>query len=149
MELLTYFFISLLSYLGIFAGYFILMSAPEEKKPGMKYFIGLNYLLFFILAVAAILIRFDVLISIICLLAAALFILIKKYQLYITYILSAFLLYFFYNSDKFLIFPALIFAYGLVAGAIIFDAKHKKESFLKLFVYSYFPIITILLKIIL
>ena len=43
---LSYFLASVIAYLGLFAGLVLVKMAPEEQKPGRKYFILLKKLLF-------------------------------------------------------------------------------------------------------
>ncbi len=46
---LSYFLASLIAYLGLLAGLILIKMAPEEQKPGKRYFILLKKILFFIL----------------------------------------------------------------------------------------------------
>ena len=48
---LNYFLASIISYLGLLVGLIIIKLAPEEHKPGKKYFILLRKILFFLILV--------------------------------------------------------------------------------------------------
>ena len=142
MELLTYFIISALSYLGVLAGYIILLFAPEEKKPGMRYFNGLLYFTFLLSLILALFFSFNFFVLFSSLVFLALFLFFKKYQIYLSYIFFAIIFYILSNTDKFIVFAVLIFVYGLIAGAILVDLQNKKNSLFKVFYISYFVLLT-------
>src|SRR3989338_523141 len=49
MQIMTYFLASIISYLGLLAGVILVKMAPEEQKPGKKYFILIKKLIFFLI----------------------------------------------------------------------------------------------------
>jgi hypothetical protein len=149
MNNVYYFLISLISYLGVITGFILMLVAPEEKKPGMKYFNFINHLLFFCLIILLVYLgNMSIYLIGLGVLGVILFLFIKKYQIYIAYLFFSFILYLF--SEKFVeIFAVIIFAFGLSAGAYMIDLKNKKQSFYRVILLIYFVVFTNLLKIIL
>jgi hypothetical protein len=149
MELLTYFLVLLAAYLGIVAGYFIMLVAPEEKKPGMKYFNFLSYFIFYLSIAFIILFSYkNPIYLLIVLVLGIIFYLSKRIQLYSAYALFSVFLYLYSVSiPEFLVFSALTFGFGIVSGAIICDLKDKKKSFFKVLYLTVFILISVLLKI--
>jgi hypothetical protein len=149
MELLTYFLVLLTVYLGIVAGYVIMLVAPEEKKPGMKYFNFLSYVIFYLSIAIVILFSYKNFIYLLIVLALGIiFFLSKRIQLYFAYIFfSVFLYRYSAFIPQFLVFSALTFGFGIVSGAIIYDLKDKKKSFSKVLYLLVFILFSVLLKI--
>jgi hypothetical protein len=153
MEFLTYALASVISAIGIIAGNLILIKAPEEKKPGMKYFVIINYFLFLLSAILsmafAYINRQNLLFILPIVILISLFFRLKKAQLYFAYLSYSLMLWFFSdNKGQLLIFSAIIFAYGLAAGAIIFEQRNKKETLLSsALIAVLFILLSILLKL--
>ena len=148
MEFLNYLLISVVSYLGVIAGYILMLVAPEEKKEGMKYFNVIQHFLFLIFVLFAIFFKFsDILFILGGVLALALFYSLKRYQIHVSYLSFSVFFYLFSASTEFLIFSVIIFIYGLAAGSILFDLKDKKTSLLKVFSLAYFIIAANLLRL--
>ncbi len=146
MQFLNYLLVSIAAYLGIAAGYVLMLAAPEEKKPGMKYFNMLNYFLFFLSIIFSIFFRQSIFFIIFIILFSLCFYLLREYQIYIAYLLFSVLFYIFSESYMHL-FSVIIFAYGLSAGAVIFDLKDKKGALFKVLSFAYFILAANLLKL--
>jgi hypothetical protein len=148
MSLLTYLLILLLSYIGILAGYIILLLAPEEKKPGMKYFYPLNIGLFLVFVVLMVWAKFEIISVVLALASVLLFFRFKNFQIHTAYIFFGLSYFLLSDNAYFIIFPVLIFMYGLVSGAMLFDLKNKKKAFFTLFYTLHFFIIAAIAKIV-
>ncbi len=150
MEFLNYFLVSVVCYLGVIAGYILMLVAPEEKKPGMRYFNAVHYSLFIFSVLFVFIFRFQDISFIICgLLALIVFYVLRNYGIYISYLWFSVIFYLFSEFSEFLVFAAIIFAYGLVSGAVICDLKDKRNSLLKVLSLAYFIIIVNLLRLVL
>lgn len=150
MQALNYFLVSVVSYLGIVAGYVLMLAAPEEKKPGMKYFNIICYSLFLLSVFFTIFFRPTPIFIFLALFFAVVIYYSKKYQIYLTYLFFSIIFYLFSDSYMlFSVFSIIIFTYGLSAGSISIDLKHKKKSLLKIFSLIYFIIIANILRLIL
>ncbi|MBL7055751.1 hypothetical protein ISS07_02455 [Candidatus Woesearchaeota archaeon] len=130
MELLTYFLIAIISYLGLFIGSFLIKLAHEEQKPGKNYFILLKKIFFFLI-IGFLLLLYNVnsLLSFIILSFIIILILNKKLNLeknYLTYLLLGVI---FFLSSKiqnlFVIESVLILLYGIPTASLLFNVKRK------------------------
>ena len=149
MNNLYYFIISVISYLGVVAGFILMLVAPEEKKIGMRYFKLINYLLYVSLILLLIYLgEFNPYLIGLGIIGLVLFFVMKKYYIYIAYLLFSIVLYIF-SEQNLEVFSIIIFAFGLSAGAYVTDLRHKKHSFYRILTLIYFIFITNLLKIIL
>lgn len=130
MEILNYFLISLVVYLGLLAGIIISYMAKEELKPGKRYFIlahniTLAFILYFILEF----IKANVYIVFLLPLAFVVFLFYytetykKSYALYP--ILGGFFFIVSSNNNQLLIMSGLIFFYGFLIGTLQTDFKQK------------------------
>jgi len=148
MEFLTYFIVSILAYLGIIIGSIIIIFAPEEKK-GIKYFIGVNYFLFYIALLFVILFSgFNFLIIVLSLIFGILFVIYKTKQIYTAYLNFAVVFYVSSGSiNPFLVISSIVFIYGLSSGAIIMNPKEKKKSFVKALYLIFFVILANILNL--
>lgn len=149
MEFLNYFLISILCYLGVISGYIIMWVASEEKEEGMKYFIPFQGFLFVAFVLLTVFFKFDNLFFIIGgVLALIVFFLFRKFQIYFSYLFFSLFFYLFSQYVELSILSVIIFMYGLVAGAIIFDLKGKKSSLMKVVSLFYFVVIANILYLV-
>jgi len=142
---INFLLISIVSYLGLFAGYFALSFCPEEKKPGMKYFKVLHKVVFGISIVAAVYFSwFNLMIVILSIVFLIGFFYLKEYRIYIAYMFYALVIAL---VGSIVPFATIVFSYGLILGAIIFEPK--KNNVRKLFLPSYYILISNIITIIL
>lgn len=138
MQPLNYFFASVISFLGLLAGFMLIKTAPEEQKPLQKYFVFFRKLLLLPVSVFLIFYYFNDLIYFIVLILPIFFLLLTEYKtkdlgkkLAISYSIFGIL---FYMSSKnmnlFAIESSLIFLYGLPAASLIYrKGKNQKMIF--------------------
>ena len=136
MQIINYLLASIISYLGLLAGVMLVKMAPEEQKPGRKYFILIKKIIFF-LAMAFLLAyyRINLALSLLALLFVGIIVASRKLEK------SEFAYFFlgiaFFLSGKitglFAIESVLVFLYGIPAGSLIFNIKKKnyRDIFLK------------------
>jgi len=146
---INYFLASLVSYLGLLLGIILIKLAPEEQKPGKKYFILLKKILFF-LVIAFLLFfhKINFIFSLLLLIFIIILTLNKKIKLEKSGFVYFFLGIVFFLSSKifnlFVIESILIFLYGIPTASLIF--KVKKNNYKEIFVKnSWFFIPVILL----
>lgn len=136
MDFINYFLASLISFFGLILGIILILIAPEEQKPGKKYFVFLQNL-FFVLAVFFLLYFFKINIFLnllaVILLAVYFFKIkikdnFKKSQM--MYFLLA-VIFFFSLKDLNLVLieSAIIFLFGMLTGSLLFN--RKKKNYLK------------------
>ena len=149
MEILNYFILTIVAYLGLVAGYVFLIMAPEEKKPGMRYFRIVNHFLFILSILLLIWFKTTNVIfwlSVVVLLV--LYFALRRYHIYVAYIMYS-LMFYFFEETEIKIFAVIIFAYGLSAGAYICEPNKRGESLSKIFILSYFILVANTLKLVL
>ena len=135
MEMLNHFLVSVVCYLGLLAGFIILSLAPEEKKPGMPYFRGINYFLgVFSVLLANYFLLGNIFVISLSVLFLVLIIYFKEKLIFLSYGYFGVMLFVLIDNIGYPAFAALIFAFGLSSGAFLYE----KKSFLKLFYYIYF-----------
>ena len=150
MNFLTYLLALIITFFGIFLGSLLVLMAPEEQKPGKKYFIWFRDILlllvvFFLLYFNNLSLSFGFVFVLIVISLLVYF----KGNSYIVYLLFAAVLYLSSKEISFFIIEAsLIFLYGLPTGSLLMDYKRKKKSFLKIFYYLYYIVIASLLFLI-
>lgn len=136
---LSYFLASIIAYLGLLAGTILIKLAPEEQKPGEKYFILLRKMLF--LAILAALFYFYkansiLLIALLSIMTALM--LNKRIDLQKPAIAYMLLGMIFYLSSKiinlFIIESVLIFLYGIANASLALNLK--KRNYYSVFVKS-------------
>lgn len=150
MEILNYFLVSLIAYLGSVAGYIMILFAPEEKKPGMKYFNAINYFLVLLFVLFLIFFNwFNLLVVLGVFLFFVMLYFFRKYGIYLMYLLFSVVFPFLDSQKEVLVFSILIFVYGLVVGAVLIDLKNKKVSLMKVLSLIYFVIISNIFNLIL
>jgi hypothetical protein len=148
MQLLNFFLISLICYLGVITGYVIMLLAPEEKKQGMKYFRFLLNAIFIFTIILSVYIRLDLIVILVSILAVIFFYTLE-YKIHVSYLLFAILFYLLSDSSLFLVLSLAIFAYGMAAGSYVYDPRYKRKSFFRVIYLIYFLILTNLLKLVL
>ena len=142
MQLLNYFFASVISFLGLLAGILLIIIAPEEQKPLHKYFVLLRKILLLLIFIFALFFYFGYWLNFAAI-AACFFILtfigyktndlIKKTA--INY--AAFGILFFLssaNANLLAIESGLIFLYGMASASILYNKKRKNHF--KIFLYG-------------
>ena len=138
MQIINYLLASILSYLGLLAGIILIRMAPEEQKPGEKYFILIKKILFFlIMAFLLVYYKINLIFSSFLLLFLLILMIIKKIKLEKSALAYFFLGIIFFLSSKitdlFIIESVLVFLYGIPAASLIFNINKKKyrDIFLK------------------
>ncbi len=136
ITLLSYVLAAIISFLGSLVGVLLIKMAPEEQKPGRKYFIFLKMLFFFfIIAVFLFFYRVRLIFSSALLVFIVALMLNRKLHLEkssLVYLLLGFLFYF---SSKifslFVIESVLIFLYGIPSASLAISPKisNYKEVF--------------------
>lgn len=149
---LSYFLASIIAYLGLLVGVILIKLAPEEQKPGKKYFIIIKKIIFLLVLVFYLFFyRFNPTFSIILLAFTFVLMLNKKLKLEktgLTYFLFGIV---FYASSKipdlFVIESVLIFLYGVPVSSLIL--KLRKKNYKEIFVKNLWFFAPILLYLIL
>jgi hypothetical protein len=132
MHFITYFLASLISFLGLVVGIILVLLAPEEQKPGTKYFIFLQNLLF--ISAIALFLFFSGVNALFVFLAVVLFVagvfkIKTKNYFKKTEIMYAVLAFVFFLSlmhiNLFIIESVLIFLFGMPSGSLLFQRRKK------------------------
>ena len=127
---LNYFLASIISYLGLLLGIILIKMAPEEQKPGKKYFILLKKILFFII-LGTLLLFYKISIILTAIFLSFIIVLIfnKKIKLEKSAFVYILLGAIFYSSseifDLFILETVLIFLYGTITSSIILNVKKR------------------------
>lgn len=141
MPFITYFFASLISYLGLFIGFLLVKIAREEQKPLEKYFLILRKALLLLIFVFAMLYYYSNLAYLSILILSFIFLLFIEYKAK-SILRKSMLAYFilgilFFLSSKninlFTIVSSLILLHGLPTGSLLYDKRQKNlfEVFLR------------------
>jgi len=135
---LNYFLASIIAYLGLLVGLILTKLAPEEQKPGKKYFILFKKILFFlILASFLFFYKIDFILSAILLIFIIILMLNKKTNLsksHLIYFIFGLIFYFSYFSkmlDLFIVESILTFLYGVPTASLILKKKNYYDVFVK------------------
>ncbi|MBW3004604.1 hypothetical protein KY310_02125 [Candidatus Woesearchaeota archaeon] len=134
MEILNYAVIALVASLGLLSGRILARIAKEEIKPGKKYFLILQKVLF-CLAVVLLMYSNKTNVHYTWIGALVLFIYLSWFKKLPSYIMSAVLgagVYLAALTDNFLLISGVIFLYGLPTGSLI---KNKKEIALNIMIF--------------
>lgn len=152
MNLLNYSLAAIISYLGLFVGFILAITAKEELKAGRKYFIFLQKIILLLIFVfLLIFVKLNYLLVLLILVFIVIYISKRKKEFnelpYIYIILSII----FYISSKelnlFVIESSLIFLYGLPTGTLL-TRKSKVGSIVNILKNVGFVIIAIILFLI-
>lgn len=131
MNLLNYSLAAIMSYIGLFIGFFLAIIAKEEIKPGRKYFLFLQKIILLLIFIFLLLfIKLNYILILLILIFIIIYLLKTKKEFnelpYIYIILSVI----FYLSSKklslFVIESSLIFLYGLPTGSLLTKEDRKK-----------------------
>lgn len=144
MGFISYALLSFVSYSGIFFGSLLIFIAPEEQKPGRKYFLLMQKMVLGLIIIVLLynFSKINLLLSILLFIFAIL----KNTNNYFVYLLFIPLLYIsFKNTNLALIMATLIFLYGLSAGSLLVKPKYNFIELRKCIRYIYYPILTILI----
>ena len=130
---LNYFLASVVAYLGLLLGIILIKIAPEEQKPGKKYFIFLKKAIFLLVLIFYLFFyNFNPALSLILLVFTLILMLNKKLKLEKTGLTYFFFGLVFYLSsiilNLFVIESILIFFYGIPTASLIFKVKKKNYS---------------------
>ena len=124
MELINYMLAALVVFLGPFLGAVLMFIAPEEYKPGKKYFLWLRDLMLFLPVLIMIFYSRLAIILLIALLIARRF---KKDSF--GYVILGIVFYLSSGwQDLFLIIGSMIFIYGLAVGTLFTGDKVKDKN---------------------
>jgi len=154
MLFINYFIASLISFFGLILGMILIKIAPEEQKPGKKYFILLQNL-FFTISIILFLYFLKINSGIIFLIAISLIIYLSKIKIKDYFRKSEFLYFllaiiFFLsskNTSSFLTESVIIFLFGMPTGSLLFNKKNK--NYLKVVLRSIiFLVVSLLLFLI-
>jgi len=126
---LNYFLASIITYLGLLLGVILIKLAPEEQKPGKKYFILFKKILFFLIIVSILFYyKINIILTTILLLFTIILILNGKISLNKSSLVYFFLGIIFYLSsrifDLFIVESVLIFLYGIPNSSLILKKKN-------------------------
>ena len=147
MQIINYLLASIVSYLGLLVGIILVRVAPEEQKPGKKYFILIKKIIFFLI-VAFLLVYYKInfIFSLLALLIIGIIIIGKKLEKSeFAYFLLG--IVFFISSkmaDLFIIESVLVFLYGITAASLLLNLK--KKNYVELFIknlWFFTPIISL------
>ena len=132
---LSYFLASVLSFLGLLVGIILIKLAPEEQKPGKKYFILIKkIILFLIIALFFIYLKINLIILFLLLIITLIMLTNKKITLESNLLVYLMLGIFFSLSSKifylFIIESVLIFLYGIPTSSL----ELKKNNYYSVFV---------------
>ncbi|MEK6876849.1 MAG: hypothetical protein AABX63_05510 [Nanoarchaeota archaeon] len=130
---LSYFLASITAYLGLLVGTILIRMAPEEQKPGRKYFILLEKILFLaILALPLYYFKINIILSLVLLSFVAALMLGNKIKLNKSYLVYFLFGFFFYLGsrfiDLFVIEAVLIFLYGIPNASLSLSLKNKNYN---------------------
>lgn len=127
---LSYFLASVISYLGLLIGVILIKIAPEEQKPGRKYFIFLKKILFFlIIALPLYYYKINIIFSLALLSLIAAFMLCNKLRLDKSYLVYFLMGVIFAVSSRFIglfvLESVLILLYGIPNASLALRIKKK------------------------
>lgn len=146
MELINYVLLSLITYLGLFCGVLLIRIAPEEQRPGKKYFLILQKIIFTVIGILLV-INFSVIN--LALAAAVILFLVQKnihyHTAYIFFTALIFLTVLQKNGFLILSFTALVFLFGMASASLITVPKNWKSSIRIMLELIYFPLAAIAL----
>ena len=130
---LSYFLASILSYLGLLVGVILIKLAPEEQKPGKRYFVIIKKILF-LLIIAFLLLFYNLNLMLAVMLLAFVIALVfsKKIDLKRTAMVYFFLGIVFYLSSKFIslfaIESILIFLYSIPHASLMLGIRKRNYA---------------------
>jgi len=133
---LSYFWASIIAYLGLLLGVILIKLAPEEQRPGKKYFILFKEILFFlIIAFLLIFYKVNFILTTVLLIFIVILMLNKKMKLEKSGLVYFLLGIVFFLSSKnfnlFIIESVLIFLYGIPNASFILKKKNYFDIFVK------------------
>lgn len=133
---IEYFLASIIAYLGLLLGVILIKLAPEEQKPGRKYFIFLKKIIFFlILVVLLFFYKVNIILTTVLLVFVIILMLNKKLNLNKSSLVYLLLGIVFYLSSKipdlFVIESVLIFLYGVPNASLILKGKNYLDVFVR------------------
>ncbi|MFH0867861.1 MAG: hypothetical protein V1831_00980 [Candidatus Woesearchaeota archaeon] len=131
---IDYFLASIITYLGLLLGVILIKIAPDEHKPGKKYFILLKKILFFlILAVLLFFYKVHVILTAVLLVFILVLMLNKKLNLTKSWLVYLFFGVIFYLSSKitelFVIESVLMFLYGIPNASLLLKNRNYDDVF--------------------
>jgi|TARA_B100000315_G_C14406958_1_gene509181 hypothetical protein len=147
MQITIYFLASIITYLGLLLGIILIKIAPEEQKPGKKYFILFKKMLFFLIVSFLLLFfKINLIFSLLVLLSLSVLMLADKIQLEKSFLVYFILgIIFFLSSttqNLFVIESVLIFLYGIPSASLILKKKNYKDIFVKNLLF-FLPVIVL------
>ena len=136
MQFINYFFISIISFLGLLIGIILVKIAPEEQKPLQKYFILLRKILLLLIFIFIIFYYFSDFYYFILLIVFFIFLLFVEYKIndlfkksIINYIILGILFYLsLKNTNLFAIESSFILLYGLPTASLLYNKKEKNQN---------------------
>jgi|TARA_Y100000310_G_C20656250_1_gene802128 hypothetical protein len=144
---INYFLASIISFLGLLLGIILIKFAPEEQKPGKKYFMAFKTIISILVVLVFIIFsKFNVF-AFTGLLVFVLLLFNKKFKnndALIYLVLGTILALSYKNINLFLIESVLIFLYGIPAASLTFNVK--KKNYIEVFkknIWFFIPIIII------
>ena len=146
---LSYFLASLIAYLGLLVGLILIKMAPEEQKPGKRYFILLKKILFFILFIPILYFYgINIIFSLALLSFVAALMLGNKLKLDKSYLVYFLLGIFFYLGSRFIelfvVEAVLILLYGIPNASLMLSLK--KNNYNEIFINNllfFVPVISL------
>jgi len=146
---LSYFLASLIAYLGLLVGLILIKMAPEEQKPGKRYFILLKKILFFILFIPILYYyKINIAFSLALLSFVAALMLGNRLKLDKSYLVYFLLGIFFYLGSRFIelfvVEAVLILLYGIPNASLMLSLK--KNNYNEIFINNllfFVPVISL------
>ncbi|MAG91351.1 hypothetical protein CMO83_01615 [Candidatus Woesearchaeota archaeon] len=135
MQFINYFFISLISYLGLLIGIILIRIAPEEQKPLNKYFNLIRKILLLSIFAFILFYYFNSQFNVLVLLVYLIFIVFVEYKIMdqnnksiVIYAILGILFYLsLNNTNLFTIESSLILLYGIPTASLLYNRKIKNH----------------------
>ena len=135
MQFINYFFVSLISFLGLFIGTMLVRIAPEEQKPLRKYFLLSRKILFVLIFLFLIFYYFHKTAYLSTIIIIFGFLIFVEYKINDLFKKSIFNYLFFgilfflssINQNLFVIESSLILLYGLPTASLLCNKKEKNQ----------------------
>ena len=135
MQLINYFFASVVSFLGLLIGIILIKIAPEEQKPLSKYFDLMRKILLLLIFIFLMFYYFNSVFYLLVLFIYLVFAAIIEYRIHdllrksmINYMLLGILFYLSKNNiNLFVIESSLILLHGVMAASLLYDRKLRNH----------------------
>ncbi len=135
MQFINYFFVSIISFLGLFIGILLVKIAPEEQRPLRKHFILMKKILLLTIFIFLIFYYYNKLIYLILLIIFFIFLFFVEYRnndllkkSIVNYFIFGILFFLSSkNNNLFVMESSLILLYGMPTASLIYNKKEKNH----------------------